>query len=152
MIQIKNKQTVICTLDESSKIVQDMFASGLFSHIELDGGGELLDPTYLHHREEISLEYDDMTDIVHTLKSWVKDKIYVGTSDEDKLADNINYRKIDRWSVNVYGKNTDMTTFYSNCENLEPALTTSGIAYSRSMDLFPGDEMVFAEFTFTIPR
>ena len=87
MIQIKHEQTVICTLDESSKIVQEMFANGIFSHIELDGGGELLDPTYLHHREEISLDYDDMTDVVHTLKSWVKDKIYVGTSDEDKLAE-----------------------------------------------------------------
>ena len=87
MIQIKNKQTVICTLDESSKIVQDMFANGLFAHIELEGGGELLDPTYLHHREAISLDYDDMTDIAHTLRSWVTDKIYVGTSDEDHLKE-----------------------------------------------------------------
>ena len=87
MIQIKHEQTVICTLDESSKIVQDMFSNGLFSHIELEGGGQLLDPTYLHHKEAIPLEYDDIVDIARTLKSWVKDKIYIGTSDEDKLAE-----------------------------------------------------------------
>ena len=87
MIQIKNKQTVICTLDESSKIVQDMFAYGLFAHIELEGGGQLLDPTYLHHKEAIPLEYDDVVDIARTLKTWVKDKTYVGTQDEDRLAE-----------------------------------------------------------------
>lgn len=90
---------------------------------------------------------------------WGKDEImparfveYHIDGSNDKLADNVNYRKVDRWTMNVYGKNTDMTAFYTDCEKLETALTNNGIAYSRSMDLFPGDEMVFAEFTFSIPR
>lgn len=94
-----------------------------------------------------------------TMGPWGKDEVvpdnfveYHYDGDSDKMADNINYRKIDRWAMSVYGKNTDMNTYYANCERLENALSDAGIGYNRSMDLFPGDEMVFSEFTFSIPR
>lgn len=72
--------------------------------------------------------------------------------DNDVIADNKNYKKFDAWSVNVYSKTTDMAGYYEHCEALEEALSDSDIVYDRSMDIFTGEDTVYAEFTFTLPR
>lgn len=74
---------------------------------------------------------------------------------DDIIADNSVYRRIDRWTMNVYGSTDDaggMADFYNNCEALETAFDDAGIVASRSMDLFPDESRVYAEYTFALPR
>ena len=73
----------------------------------------------------------------------------------DKHADDKIYRRVDKWSVNLYGSTVEtsgMVEFYQYCEALETAFDDAGIVASRSMDLFPDEGRVYAEYTFALPR
>lgn len=72
--------------------------------------------------------------------------------DNNFKADNRAYRRVDVWRVSVYGLVSDMATFYANCEKLEGELDARGIVASRSADIFAEDGIVYAYFTFSLPR
>jgi hypothetical protein len=77
---------------------------------------------------------------------------YHRDGENDFVADNSNYRKIDSWAVSIYALVEQMADFYDHCEELEDALTDAHIVYDRSMDVFTGEGTVYAEYTFDLPR
>ena len=46
MIKIKHRKSVICSLNEQSRVVHDMFSSGTFQGVFTEDGSELLDVSY----------------------------------------------------------------------------------------------------------
>ena len=70
----------------------------------------------------------------------------------DFHADNKIYRRVDAWQVSVYGLITDMSTFYANCDALEAQLASAGIVASRHPDIFAEDGIVYAAYSFDLPR
>lgn len=74
------------------------------------------------------------------------------TGDGDFAADGKSYYKRDSWNVSIYNKSEDMFTFWNLCEALEAELDSEEIQYTRSPDIFPGDGIVYADYSFYLAR
>lgn len=62
-----------------------------------------------------------------------------------------NYFTTDRWLVSVYFKQADAPAFWEHCNTLENALSSCGVAFRRSSDLFH-DGLMSAQYSFSLIR
>ena len=86
MIKIKHRNSVICGLNEKSRVVQDMFSSGTFQGVFTEDGSELLDVSYIRKGDSIALELVDIQNIYTFMKTMDEERTYCSDPEEDEYV------------------------------------------------------------------
>ena len=86
MIKIKHRKSVICSLNEQSCAVKDMFSSGTFQGVFTKDGSELLDVSYLRKGDSIALELVDIQNVYTFMKTMDEERTYCSDPAEDEYV------------------------------------------------------------------
>lgn len=74
---------------------------------------------------------------------------YASLGGDDLMADNVNYRKFDRWSATLVSEWKDDASE----ELVENALEAAGVGYSKGADYYVDSERLnHVEYVFELPR